>query len=102
MIRVVWSDEAKHDLFDIFAYIQQRSPDQARRVSEALVAAVARLDNFPESGRVVPEKADPGLREVIHLNYRIVYEYRSGDTAQILTVFRTERLFPGRASGGAV
>ena len=42
---------------------------------------------------MVPELADPVVREVIHGAYRIVYELREGQ-AEVLTVFRGSRLFP--------
>jgi plasmid stabilization system protein ParE len=58
-----------------------------------LVAAVERLEAFPESGRVVPERNDEGIREVIVRPYRIVYRLRPG-VAEIVTVFRASRLFP--------
>jgi plasmid stabilization system protein ParE len=38
-----------------------------------LVAAVERLEAFPQSGRVVPERNDEAIREVIVRPYRIVY-----------------------------
>jgi len=58
------------------------------------VAAVERLRDFPESGRVVPELGEPRVREVIHGAYRIIYETHSPDRVEILTVFRGSRQFP--------
>ena len=53
------------------------------------------MREFPESGRVVPERSDPSLREIIWRNYRIVYRHLADEgEAHILLVFRTERLFP--------
>lgn len=67
------------------------SPYYADLVVERIVAAVARLENYPLSGRVVPEVADQLLREVIHASYRIVYRLRP-DVVEILTVFHGARL----------
>ena len=58
-----------------------------------LVPAVERLESFPQSGRVVPERNDEGIREVIMQPYRIVYRLRPG-LAEIVTVFRASRQFP--------
>ena len=45
------------------------------------------------AGRVVPERNDEAIREVIVRPYRIVYRLRPG-LAEIVTVFRASRLFP--------
>ena len=49
--------------------------------------------SFPESGRVVPERSDPAIREIVVSPYRIVYRLR-GDIAEVATVFRGSRQFP--------
>jgi len=54
---------------------------------------VDRLRQFPASGRVVPERGDPTIREVLVGSYRIVYRLVN-ETAQVLTVFHGARLFP--------
>jgi toxin ParE1/3/4 len=91
--RIVWSASAVRDLTDIAAFIARTSPRYASLVTQRLIAAVGRLEQFPESGRVVPELAEPRVREVIHGSYRIVYELRDS-RVEILTVFRASRRFP--------
>lgn len=71
-------------------------PRYADLVVGRLVAAVERLQAFPESGRIVPERADPSIREIIVGSYRVVYRLRS-DLVEIATVFRGSRLFPDLA-----
>lgn len=93
-VRIVWSAEAVADLSSIHEYIAKTSPRYAAVVAGRLVAAVGRLAQFPESGRIVPELSEPSVREVIHGSYRIVYELRGGHV-EVLTVFRASRLFPG-------
>lgn len=56
-----------------------------------VLAAVGRLANFPNSGRVVPEIKDPGIREIILGSYRIVYRVK-GDLVELLTVYHGARL----------
>ena len=58
-----------------------------------LLAAVERLQAFAESGRVVPERADATIREIIVGPYRVVYRLRPG-LVEIATVFRGSRMFP--------
>ena len=62
-------------------------------VVQRIVAAVERLRAFPESGRIVPERSDPAIREVVVRPYRVVYRVRPG-LVEIATVFRASRLFP--------
>jgi len=89
--RLVWAPQAIEDVEAIQAYVARDSPHYADLVVERIVAAVARLENYPLSGRVVPEVADQSLREVIHASYRIVYRLRP-DVVEILTVFHGARL----------
>lgn len=56
------------------------------------MAAVDRLSLFPHSGRIVPEVADPMIREVIQGSYRIVYRLIR-EEVHILTVHHAARLF---------
>ena len=61
------------------------------RLVREIVAAVERLADYPESGRVVPEFDDPQLREIIHPPFRIVYRL-DPERARIVRVWRGERL----------
>jgi plasmid stabilization system protein ParE len=62
----------------IRAFIAQDSRSYADLEARRIVAAVDRLRTFPESGRPVPERQDPAVREIITSPYRIVYRLRSG------------------------
>jgi addiction module RelE/StbE family toxin len=90
--RIGWSPRALHDLETIRDYIAQDSALYAGLVVQRIVASVERLVAFPESGRMVPELDRPDLREVIQPPFRIVYRTR-GDLIEIVTVFRSSRLF---------
>lgn len=95
MIAIIWSPRAVADLQEIRAFIEADSPAWAELTVRRLVAAVERLQQFPESGRMVPERQSPALREVIFGNFRIVYR-RSSNSVEIVTVFRGSRDFAGR------
>ncbi len=93
MTAVIWSPHALHDLESIRAWIADDSPFYAGLVVQRLVAAVERLRDFPDSGRVVPELARAEIREIIVRPYRIVYRVRR-QVVEIVTVFRASRLLP--------
>jgi addiction module RelE/StbE family toxin len=78
---VVWSPEALRDLESIRDYIARDSAAYADLVVRRIVAAVERLRLFPESGRIVPERDVPSIREVIVRPYRVVYRLRGGAVA---------------------
>ena len=88
-----WSPRAIRDLEAIRDYIALESPAYAQLVVQRLVSAPERLRQFPESGRIVPERSDAGLRELILRPFRMVYRLR-GDSIEIVTVFHAARLPP--------
>jgi toxin ParE1/3/4 len=73
VIAVSWTERAQNDLAAIQAFVSQDSPHAARVVVRRLIAAAARLREFPQSGRQVPELKRPSTREVVLPPYRIVY-----------------------------
>ena len=88
-----WSRQAFEDLASMRSYIAKDSPAYADLTVQRIVAVVERLGQFPDSGRVVPERQSSDLREVIVGKYRVVYR-RSTDAVEIVTVFRGSRQFP--------
>ena len=93
MTSVKWSPESIRDVESIRTFIAQDSPAYAELVARRIIAAVDRLQIFPESGRIVPERQNPEIREIIMAPYRIVYRHRPG-IVEIATVFRSSRDFP--------
>jgi toxin ParE1/3/4 len=91
--RLRWSPQAVRDLEAIRDYIATDSPRYAALVIERIIAAVERLTSFPESGRIVPERNDPAIREIVVTPYRVVYRLRPG-LVEIATVFRASRTLP--------
>ena len=91
MTRVIWTREAVEDVEAIKAYVARDSVRYATLLAERIVAAVDRLESFPESGRVVPEVGDESLREIIQGAYRIVYRIQA-ESVQVVTVYHAARL----------
>jgi len=56
-----------------------------------IIGAVDRLENFPLSGRQVPEAERPEIREVIFQHYRIIYWLVSAERIDILSVLHGSR-----------
>lgn len=54
MIDIFWSPRSEADLREIRAFIESDSPAWADLTIRRLVAAVERLREFPDSGRMVP------------------------------------------------
>lgn len=98
MTLVRWTDQAVDDLRAIREFIERDSPRYGRLVVERLFDATQRLESFPFSGRVVPELGRDDVREIVLGEYRIVYRLK-GETAELITVFRSSRLFPTTLSG---
>jgi len=93
VIELLWSPRSVADLEEIRTFIEVDSSAWADLTVRRLVAAVERLREFPDSGRTVPERHRPDLREVVSGKYRIVYR-RTPDLIEIATVFRGSREFP--------
>lgn len=57
MVKVVWADLAIEDLKSIHEYISKDSKFYADRLVTKLINKVDQLENYPQSGRIVPELA---------------------------------------------
>lgn len=71
---MIWSELALDDLKNIYDYISKDSIIYANRVIEKIILRIDQLENFPKSGRVVPELNNNSIRELIQNNYRIIYK----------------------------
>ncbi|HBA82584.1 MAG TPA: hypothetical protein DCZ95_00675 [Verrucomicrobia bacterium] len=54
----------------------QDNPKAASKFAQGMFDAIERLEDFPLSGRIVPEFADPMIRDVIRSPCRIVYRVK--------------------------
>ena len=58
-------------------------PARAANFIEKLISSTRRLQEFPESGHVVPE--NQAFRQVILQGYRLIYRVRGG-IAEVVTI----------------
>lgn len=73
---VVLSSKAWEDLDALLEYLESRSPTTAARYAKEFPEALERLEQFPESGRFIPEFLDEGIRrwrELLFEHQRILY-----------------------------
>lgn len=70
---VIWSPAALEDVDDIAGYIARDSIFYAAAVVEEVLAAASGLNQFPQSGRIVPELNQPDIREHFVYSYRLIY-----------------------------
>ncbi len=71
-------------------YTDQEIPEVGERLLQEIIAAVERLADFPQSGRIVPEFGIVHLREIIHPPFRIVYRVDKR-IVRIVRAWRSER-----------
>ncbi len=91
MVKLIWTDQAIDDLGDIGDYIAENSEKYAKLTVQKLHKRVDVLKNFPQAGRIVPEKDEENVRELIEGNYRIIYQVASDNLIYILTVYHSSR-----------
>ena len=84
--KLIWSPAARDDLHDIVTFIARDNPNRAMSFGYGLISETDRLQDFPESGRVVPEYRNDGIREIVFRPYRIVY--RVNHTKQLCEIAR--------------
>ena len=90
MARVVWTNEARHRLDEIVAFVAQDSQRNALRLEEAIIKASRRMETLPLGGGIVEELREYAIREIYYGVYRILYVVRE-DTCYIVCVIHGSR-----------
>jgi plasmid stabilization system protein ParE len=76
---------------DAVAYIRRDKPAAALRFRRRAEHILRRLEQFPESGRTIPEFPELPHREVIVTPYRFFYRVK-GETVWIVSVWHGAQL----------
>ncbi len=88
--KIILSPRALEDLEAIIHYIQQDSPEAARRFARALLDHVYVLETFPLLGSGVPHR--PGVRRIVHTPYQIFYRFDAERGAvEVITFWHAAR-----------
>lgn len=90
-----WTEQAVDQLSAMVEYISLSSPVYAEQVLERIVLRLRQAQQFPESGRRVPESGHADARELFEPPYRIVYRVRS-DTVEVLTIVHGRQDLPSQ------
>jgi toxin ParE1/3/4 len=77
-LKVRFTPPARAQFLAALAYIRADRPPAARAFRHRVNSVLARLGDFPDSGRVVPEFPDLQFREVIVDPYRLFYCVKGG------------------------
>ncbi len=93
MAELIWSERAILDLESIFDYIAQDSALYARYTVQNIFKSREQLQEFPESGRHLPEFAEFPHRELIVGHYRVIYRYdNKNNRVNVIAIVHGSRL----------
>jgi toxin ParE1/3/4 len=93
--QVILTPESLDDLRDIVVFIASDNPERARTFGYELIDQALSVATFPERGRMVPEVAEPTVRQIIHGSYRIIYEiFLDQNTVYVLRFWHGARVEP--------
>jgi toxin ParE1/3/4 len=83
---VHWALGARQELGTLIVQLGRYSPTYAASFAGRVLAAVERLEDFPRSGRIVPDYQDDTVRELVIDGYRLVYlfEFEEVEVVAIL------------------
>ena len=92
-MRIEWSPLAIERVTDIALYIAEDKPMASDKWVVSIFKTVEKLAAFSKLGRVVPEFGRDEIRELLHGNYRIIYQINSS-VIEILTVRHCSQILP--------
>lgn len=90
-MRIRFTPSARVQFLSALAYICRDNPQAALRFRRRAEGVLRRLENFPESGRVVPEFPELSYREVVISPYRFFYRVK-GEVIWIVAVWHGAQL----------
>ena len=71
---IIWTRRARDTLGEAAAYVAEDSLDAAINLVERALDAAESLTALSERGHIVPELADPTVREIFVYKYRLMYQ----------------------------
>ena len=90
-MKVRFTPSARAQFLSALSYIQRDKPSAAARFRERTETVLRRLEDLPESGRVIPGFPELPYLEVIISPYSFFYKIK-GDVAWIVAVWYGARL----------
>ena len=93
-----WTEQATNQLGTIAEYISLASPVYAEQMVERIVSRLRQAQDFPDSGRRVPEFGRSDVRELFEAPYRVVYRITSSNI-EVVAVVHGRRELPPQLEG---
>jgi toxin ParE1/3/4 len=90
-VKVRFTPSARNQFLSALAYIRRDKPSAAVKFRDRAEKILQRLEDFPESGRIVPEFPELPYREVIISPYRFFYKIKA-DIVWIIAVWHGARI----------
>jgi toxin ParE1/3/4 len=75
-MKVKFTPSARNQFISALMYIQSDKPSAAKNFRKKTETVLRRLEEFPDSGRTIPEFPDLPYREVIVPPYRFFYRIK--------------------------
>jgi addiction module RelE/StbE family toxin len=92
-VKIIWSPLAVDRVAEIAEYIALDKPSAAEKWVESIFNSVKRLEQFPDSGRIIPEIQLKNFREIILGNYHIIYRIEENKIS-VLTMRSGKQILP--------
>ena len=90
-MRVKFTPSARAQFLSALSYIRKDKPSAATNLRNRAEKILRRLEDFPESGRIIPEFPELPYREVIISPYRFFYKIKD-DVVWIVAVWHGAQL----------
>lgn len=90
-MKVKFTPSAKTQFLSALSYIRKDKPSAAINFRKRAEKILRRLEDFPESGRIIPEFQELPYREVVISPYRFFYKIKA-DVVWIVAVWHDAQL----------
>ena len=90
-MKVRFTPTARSQFLSALLYIRKDKPSAAKNFRLRTEKILRRLEDFPESGRIIPEFPDLPYREVIIPPYRFFYKTK-GEIVWVVAVWHDAQL----------
>lgn len=90
-MKIQFTPTAKKQFLSALSYIRRDKPSAAVNFRNRAENILRRLEDFPESGRIIPEFPDLTYREVIIPPYRFFYKIKT-DIIWVVAVWHSAQI----------
>lgn len=91
--QIIWTNEAREDLFRIIEYIAKESFQNANKISNFIFQSIEKLMRYPEMGSIVNIESTYRYRRILVKSFRIIYTY-TDNKIYIVVIQHQKRQLP--------